>query len=424
VLPGGKIVLAGSSFNGTDDDFAVARYNADGSLDATFAKDGILLVPISPGEDDAYDLAVRPDGTIVVVGTVYDGTDIDAGLVIIGTEASDSLQGGAGEDVILGFAGRDTLNGAGGEDVMEGGAGSDTYRVGGAGDEVSEAGGGGRADTVIASIDYVLDPGVEILRLIGRADDGTGNGLRNLVIGNDGDNVLNGLGGVDTMRGAFGDDIYYVDNFADVVIETANDAPGGLVLPGSGSGQAGPAGITDTVIAAVNYAIGQFVENLRLIGEASRGTGNGLSNRLTGNAGSDTLDGGGGNDTLDGGAGSDRLLGGSQNDMLVWGAGDRLDGGGGSDTVRPARGDLDLTNPAINIRNVETVNMNGAGANALTLTGADLLEISPGGTLTVLGGVGDTVNALGFTRIADLRGYNRYTSGAATLLVETDVTVN
>jgi len=32
----GKIVLAGESFNGTNRDFAVARYNTDGSLDNAF----------------------------------------------------------------------------------------------------------------------------------------------------------------------------------------------------------------------------------------------------------------------------------------------------------------------------------------------------------------------------------------------------
>jgi uncharacterized delta-60 repeat protein len=39
--PDGKIVVAGYAHNGQNDDFAVARYNTDGSLDATFGAGGI-----------------------------------------------------------------------------------------------------------------------------------------------------------------------------------------------------------------------------------------------------------------------------------------------------------------------------------------------------------------------------------------------
>ena len=36
----GKIVVAGSSSNGSNDDFAVARYNTNGTLDTSFDGDG------------------------------------------------------------------------------------------------------------------------------------------------------------------------------------------------------------------------------------------------------------------------------------------------------------------------------------------------------------------------------------------------
>src|SRR5438067_512338 len=36
----GKIVAAGFSFNGSNDDFALTRYNSDGSLDTSFGSDG------------------------------------------------------------------------------------------------------------------------------------------------------------------------------------------------------------------------------------------------------------------------------------------------------------------------------------------------------------------------------------------------
>ncbi|MFT6765834.1 MAG: putative delta-60 repeat protein [Alteromonas naphthalenivorans] len=61
----GKIVVSGNSGN----DFAVARYNTDGSLDTTFDTDGKLTTDIgSSSTDVAYGVAIQADGKIVVVG--------------------------------------------------------------------------------------------------------------------------------------------------------------------------------------------------------------------------------------------------------------------------------------------------------------------------------------------------------------------
>jgi Ca2+-binding RTX toxin-like protein len=241
-----------------------------------------------------------------------------------------------------------------------------------------------------------------------------------------GDDTLDGSAGRDTLEGGSGDDLYYVDNVADAVVEESNAAPGALLLPGGGPGLAGPAGITDTVIAAVNYAIGQFIENLTLSGGASRATGNELANKLTGNAGADILNGGGGNDTLDGGSGNDRLLGGEGNDSLVWGTGDRIDGGAGTDTLKMTSGSLNLASLANDrILNVEAINMTGGGNNILTLTGHDVLDMSSTDTLKILGNAGDVLNLQPQVTVegAAVSGFRTYTLGAATLLVDIDVMV-
>src|SRR5207249_4228790 len=44
----GKILVAGHSYNGANYDFAVARYNADGTLDTSFSGDGKLTTAIGP----------------------------------------------------------------------------------------------------------------------------------------------------------------------------------------------------------------------------------------------------------------------------------------------------------------------------------------------------------------------------------------
>jgi uncharacterized delta-60 repeat protein len=69
VQPDGKIVVLGSN----NDGFALARYNADGSLDTTFSGDGKVTHSFTPGTnyvEHAVAVAVQTDGKIVAAGTV------------------------------------------------------------------------------------------------------------------------------------------------------------------------------------------------------------------------------------------------------------------------------------------------------------------------------------------------------------------
>jgi len=107
---------------------------------------------------------------------------------ILGTDADEDLIGKGGPDHIFGFAGKDRPYGQGGDDKLYGGAGNDT---------------------------------------------------------------LDGGTGIDTMFGGAGDDLYRVDNFADVVSEES----------------AGPDiddGGIDTVESTITYTLGNFIEKLQL----------------------------------------------------------------------------------------------------------------------------------------------------------------
>jgi Ca2+-binding RTX toxin-like protein len=79
----------------------------------------------------------------------------------------------------------------------------------------------------------------------------------------------------------------------------------------------------DRVVASVSWTLGAEFERLSLSGTADlSGTGNALANRLDGNAGANLLDGGKGNDSLHALGGDDTLLGGANDDRLRGDSGD------------------------------------------------------------------------------------------------------
>jgi Ca2+-binding RTX toxin-like protein len=230
---------------------------------------------------------------LLLTGSAIRGTGNELDNVIIGNNQNNELEG---------LAGSDALDGGVGADLMQGGDGNDIYYVDNPGDVIVEMdhSGLGGIDTVYSTISYTLTAEVEKLVLQGGKDlNVTGNVLANELVGNSGNNILDGQAGADTMRGGVGDDTYVVDHTGDVVIE----------LPGEGN---------DTVKSSLTYTLGDNVENLVLIGTATRdGTGNALANVIVGNAGANILHGLGGDDTIEGGLGADHLYGDGGNDVFV-----------------------------------------------------------------------------------------------------------
>lgn len=67
--PDGTIVVAGSTAeSGASADVALARYRTDGTLDATFGGDGRVTTRFAGGRSGASDVAIRADGRIVAAG--------------------------------------------------------------------------------------------------------------------------------------------------------------------------------------------------------------------------------------------------------------------------------------------------------------------------------------------------------------------
>jgi uncharacterized delta-60 repeat protein len=81
IEPNGKIVVAGhcrNAVNTPDDyDFCLVRLTASGMLDSTFANGGRIARNISGFNDRARSIALQSDGMILVGGSCLSGTDVD-----------------------------------------------------------------------------------------------------------------------------------------------------------------------------------------------------------------------------------------------------------------------------------------------------------------------------------------------------------
>jgi uncharacterized delta-60 repeat protein len=144
VQPDGKLVVAGSSTTSSGD-FSLVRYNSDGSLDATFDSDGKVSSIIIDSTEQASSVVIQPDGKLVVAGSSANANNSNdfaiarynsngsldtafngmVNTILTGTDNSNVLTGTSGNDQIMGLAGNDTLVGLAGNDTLDGGGGTD-----------------------------------------------------------------------------------------------------------------------------------------------------------------------------------------------------------------------------------------------------------------------------------------------------------
>ena len=102
----GKIVVAGDQYIGNRQfdfgDILVARYDANGSLDAGFAAGGSQVFDVANGTDQARNVLIQPDGKIVVSGVPIQNTGVEP-TVLARLEANgtfDSTFGSGGKLII------------------------------------------------------------------------------------------------------------------------------------------------------------------------------------------------------------------------------------------------------------------------------------------------------------------------------------
>jgi Ca2+-binding RTX toxin-like protein len=313
--------LGGGTLIGGEGNDSIEASNANDTLDggASFPGGRDTLSYDRAGAGVAVNLSLT---TAQITGG--SGTDLIRGFeklegssfndTLTGDALGNEIQGRAGNDLISGLLGADDLVGGEGDDTLIGGAGADTLAGadnGLAGDTASYA-----ASAVGVTID------LSVLTAQDGLGDGTGDvlsGIENLIgsrladtlIGDAGDNVVDGGVGADSLVGgnstAAGDTVTYA---------------------------ASAAGVNISLLSGV-VGIG---------GDAAGDRVSGFEN-ITGSAFNDTLSGDTGVNVLKGGAGNDVLLGRGGGDLLDGGVGtgDTIDYTGIADSLTVDLGTGDVT---------------------------------------------------------------------------------
>ncbi len=308
----------------------------------------------------------------------------------------ESVRGSAFEDSITGSAANNTLDGGLGADTMSGLNGIDVYVVDDIGDVVIESvNTGGSGDLVQSSITYSLlstangqnTSQVEKLTLIGSA---AINGTGNALT-----NTLTGNDADNVLDGGAGNDTMIGLGGNDTYIVAQN---GDVVQEAAGKG-------IDTVkfSGTTGFTLSANVENLLLASGTAGldGTGNALANKIIGNGGANSLVGNGGNDTIDGMGGADEIDGGAGNDTLIMGNPNQalsIAGGGGLKDVLVVKNsgitlDLDVLT-GDKLTGLEILDIKGSGNNTVGLSAAAIesLMSNPDGVFTIRGNGGDVIN--------------------------------
>lgn len=277
--------------------------------------------------DDVNDVVTEApgEGTDKVISSVSYTLGANVEHLTLTGSANINAIGNTQDNSLTGNRGNNILNGGAGVDVMNGGAGDDTYFINvWAANGINDKNSGtdyiidsSGIDTVILSggqgpaggeFVYVMQKGLENAQFVftdsapaagdSAAVTVTGNSSRNIIVTGDGDDILNGMTGADTLDGGDGANIYVIDNKGDVIIDGFDDSADD--------------DLKDTAQIYKSYVMNANaeVEIVTLMGTKTMSfTGSDADNTITGNTATNTIHGGLGDDIIDGGGGFDKLYG-------------------------------------------------------------------------------------------------------------------
>ncbi len=102
----GKIVAVGgtaTSDTPDGDDWSIARVNADGTMDTSFGTGGKIIMNWDGGYDEAFSVAVQSDGKILVAGDVTIGGNQNGAVIRLNADGTLDSTFGTGGKVIVDF---------------------------------------------------------------------------------------------------------------------------------------------------------------------------------------------------------------------------------------------------------------------------------------------------------------------------------
>ncbi|MGY1497941.1 calcium-binding protein [Streptomyces sp. QTS52] len=418
--PDGKIVVGGE-VGTTRFDFALMRFNTDGSVDTTFDGDGIVRTDFG-GYEAVESLAVQPDGRIVAAGS----SDDRAALARYNTNGSlDTSFDGDGQAITPAAGAADMALQPDGRIVTAGGSGGNfavlRYTTGGSLD--SSFGTGGRATADFGGTDTAYGVKLDSADRIVAAGTGGPNSDFALARFQGGGTTPPPPTGADLSVTKSGTGTVSIGDRATYTLTVANAPAGatatGVTLTDTLSGPAASVvsasttqgtctttatgancslntlapGASATVTVVVEPRATGTLRNTAAVAAAQSdpAPGNNTATATTtvnnargctiiGTSASETLNGTGGNDVICGLGGNDIIRAGNGNDTAHGNDGnDNIDGGSGDDTLNGSPGNDTLTG---NTGNDRLVTADGVAGNdtANGGIGFDTCTTDPGDT--------------------------------------------
>ena len=227
------------------------------------------------------------------------------GVPIVGDDSDNVLEGGEESDNITGGKDNDTLTGGGNQDLF-------TVRLGDGIDTITDFGGVGTGTN--PSTEVVAE--IDTLKL-----EGAGLSARNMLLAQDGSDLLVTFEGVDNTEVRLQD--FALENLKNLRTTTGASADIGNVLFDGQKGFQDSFDVFDANQQSDNVFNPNSVTFLNDLDNNTRGFDN-SNDAINGQGGNDLLEGLSGDDLLRGGTGDDTLVGGFGLDTLVGGSGDDL----------------------------------------------------------------------------------------------------
>ncbi|MFF1594116.1 calcium-binding protein [Streptomyces sp. NPDC058286] len=385
----GKIVAAGSV--GTDGDFAVVRYNTDGSLDTGFGTGGKVTTNLGD-HDIAQDVAVQANGQIVVAGqTGGGGTAVNFALARYNTDGSLDTGFGTGGKVITDFGGFDGATAvalqadgkiiAAGVNAIPGDEASNDFAL------VRYEGGGTADVSVTKTGPDTVSLGDQASYTVTVTNTSTTQSATTVTLADS----LSGPGQLLSATPSQGTCTTTATS-ANCALGTLAPGASATVTVTAEPTATGTLSDTATVSAAESDPLpGNNTSTANTTVDNAHGctiTGTSAADNLVGTnrndvicglGGNDTINAGNGNDTIYGGSGNDVVDGGNSDDTVNGGPGnDTLNGGNGSDTLNGDQGNDTLSGD----NGTDTVN-GGPGNDTINGgNGPDTCTTDPGDTVT------------------------------------------